>query len=46
MSASAPWRAAAETVESVHVTSERVVWALVFGLPPGALAVGGWLAWR
>jgi hypothetical protein len=45
MSASAPLRAAAETVESVHVTSERVARALVFGVPPAALAVGGWLAW-
>jgi hypothetical protein len=32
-------------VPSVHETSERVVRALVFGVPPAALAVGGWLAW-
>ena len=45
MSATAPLRAAAETVPSVHETSERVVRALVFGVPPAALGVGGWPAW-
>jgi hypothetical protein len=45
MSASAPLRAAAKTVPSVHETSERVVRTLVFGVPPAALGVGGWLAW-
>jgi hypothetical protein len=28
----------------VHVTSARVARALVFGAPPAALGVGGWLA--
>ena len=45
MSAAAPLRAAAGTVPGVHETSARVVRALVFGVPPGALGVGGWLAW-
>ena len=45
MSASTPLRAAAEAVPSVHETSERAVRALVFGLPPAALAVAGGPAW-
>jgi stearoyl-CoA desaturase (delta-9 desaturase) len=32
-------------VPIAHETSERVVRALVFGLPPMGLAVAGWLAW-
>ena len=28
-----------------HETLERVVRTLVFGLPLGALGLGGWLAW-
>ena len=32
-------------VLSVHETSARVVRALVFGVAPAALGVGGWLAW-
>jgi hypothetical protein len=45
MSASAPLRATAAAVPSVHETSERVVRALVFGVPPAALGVAGWPAW-
>ena len=29
----------------MHETSERIVRTIVFGVPPVALAVGGWLAW-
>jgi stearoyl-CoA desaturase (Delta-9 desaturase) len=36
---------AAETVPIENETSERVVRTMVFGVPPAALAVGGWLAW-
>lgn len=32
-------------VPIVHETSERVVRTIVFGVPPVALGVGGWLAW-
>ena len=35
----------AETVPIVHETSERIVRAVVFGVPPAALVVAGWLAW-
>jgi stearoyl-CoA desaturase (delta-9 desaturase) len=45
MSVAAPARAAAETIPIEHETSERVVRAMVFGLPPAALALAGWLAW-
>jgi stearoyl-CoA desaturase (delta-9 desaturase) len=38
-------RAAAETVPVVNELSERVVRTVVLGVPPVALAVGGWLAW-
>ena len=36
---------AAETVRIENETSERVVRLMVFGVPPAALAVAGWLAW-
>jgi stearoyl-CoA desaturase (delta-9 desaturase) len=42
---SSPVGAAPETVPIENETSERVVRTLVFGLPPAALAAGGWLAW-
>ena len=45
MTASAPLRATAEAVPSVHETSERAVRALVFGVPPAAPGVAGWPAW-
>jgi hypothetical protein len=45
MSATTPVCRAAETVPIVHETSERIVRTIVFGVPPAALAVGGWLAW-
>ncbi len=35
----------AETLPIEHETTDRVVRTLVFGLPPAALLVGGWLAW-
>ena len=35
----------AETVPIVHETSERIVRTIVFGVPPAALVVAGWLAW-
>ena len=43
--ATTPVRRVAETVPIVHETSERIVRTIVFGVPPVALAVGGWLAW-
>ena len=45
MTASAPLRATADAVPSVHETSERAVRALVFGVPPAAPGVAGWPAW-
>lgn len=36
---------AAETVSIEHQARDRVVRTMVFVLPPGALAVAGWLAW-
>ena len=45
MSAAAPLRGPPESVPIVHETSERVVRTVVFGLPPAALLVAGWLAW-
>ena len=45
MSATAALLAAAEAVPSVHEMSVRVVRALVFGVAPAALGVGGGLAW-
>ena len=45
MSATAPIRGAADTVPIEHETFDRVVRTLVFGIPPVALAVAGWLAW-
>ena len=45
MSATAPSRGAAETVPIEHESFDRVVRTLVFGVPPVALAVAGWLAW-
>ena len=45
MSATAPVRGAAETVPIAHETFDRFVRTLVFGIPPVALAVAGWLAW-
>jgi stearoyl-CoA desaturase (Delta-9 desaturase) len=38
-------RRAAETVPIAHETSERIVRTIVFGVPPAALLVAGWLAW-
>ena len=34
-----------EMVPIEHEMSERIVRTLVFGIPPLALVVGGWLAW-
>jgi stearoyl-CoA desaturase (delta-9 desaturase) len=45
MSATAPVRGAAETVPIEHETFDRIVRTLVFGVPPVALVVAGWLAW-
>jgi stearoyl-CoA desaturase (Delta-9 desaturase) len=45
MSATTPPREVTDTVPIAHETSERIVRTMVFGLPPAALAVGGWLAW-
>jgi stearoyl-CoA desaturase (Delta-9 desaturase) len=45
MSAAAASRGPAEMVAIEHETSERVVRTMVFGLPPAALALAGWLAW-
>ena len=45
MSATAPLRGPPESVPIVHETSERVVRTVVFGLPPAALLIAGWLAW-
>jgi hypothetical protein len=44
-SASDALRGTPETVAIKHEGVERVIRALVVGLPPAALAVGGWLAW-
>ena len=41
----APRDPVAETVPIENETSERVVRTLVVGVPPAALALGGWLAW-
>ena len=45
MSAIAPLRGPPESVPIIHETSERVVRVVVFGLPPVALLIAGWLAW-
>jgi stearoyl-CoA desaturase (delta-9 desaturase) len=45
MSASTPARGVAEMVPIAHETSERIVRTVVFGAPPAALVVAGWLAW-
>jgi stearoyl-CoA desaturase (delta-9 desaturase) len=45
MSVTAPVRGAPETVPIQNENSERVVRAMVFGVPPAALVVAGWLAW-
>jgi hypothetical protein len=45
MSVTAPLRGAAETVPIENEISERVVRVMVFGVPPAALVVAGWLAW-
>jgi len=45
VSAIAPLRGPPESVPIVHETSERVVRAVVFALPPAALLIAGWLAW-
>jgi stearoyl-CoA desaturase (Delta-9 desaturase) len=45
VSATAPVRGAAESVPIEHETLDRAVRTLVFGIPPVALAVAGWLAW-
>ena len=46
MSVDAPTRGAPESVPIEHETSERVVRALVFGLPPAALLIAGWLGFK
>ena len=38
-------RGVAETLPIEHETTDRIVRTLVFGVPPAALVVGGWLAW-
>jgi stearoyl-CoA desaturase (Delta-9 desaturase) len=45
MTATAPLRGAAEMVPIEHNTSEHVVRAIFFAVPPAALGVAGWLAW-
>jgi stearoyl-CoA desaturase (delta-9 desaturase) len=40
-----PARGAAESVPVENETSERVVRVMVFGVPPAALVLAGWLAW-
>ena len=45
MSATVRVRGAAESVPIEHETLDRIVRTLVFGVPPVALAVAGWLAW-
>jgi stearoyl-CoA desaturase (Delta-9 desaturase) len=45
VSATAPVRGAAETVPIENESWERVVRVLVFGVPPAAVVVAGWLAW-
>lgn len=44
VSADVPARAP-DTVAITNETSERVVRALVIGVPPAALVAAGWLAW-
>ena len=45
MSVAVPSASITEMVPIEHETSERVVWTMVFALPPAAVLVGGWLAW-
>jgi stearoyl-CoA desaturase (delta-9 desaturase) len=45
MSTTAAPTGAADMVPIEHESAERVVRTMVFGLPPAALALGGWLAW-
>jgi stearoyl-CoA desaturase (delta-9 desaturase) len=45
MSAAAAPRTAEDMVAIEHEMSERVVRTMVFGLPPAALVLAGWLAW-
>jgi stearoyl-CoA desaturase (delta-9 desaturase) len=45
VSATTSSRAPAETVPIEHESFDRVVRTLVFGVPPVALGVAGWLAW-
>jgi stearoyl-CoA desaturase (delta-9 desaturase) len=45
MSATTPSRGVAEMVPIEHETLDRIVRTIVFGVPPVALAVAGWLAW-
>jgi stearoyl-CoA desaturase (delta-9 desaturase) len=40
-----PARGAAEMVPIENETSERIVRTMVFGVPPAALVLAGWLAW-
>jgi stearoyl-CoA desaturase (delta-9 desaturase) len=40
-----PGVSAPDTVPIAHEASERIVRTLVFGIPPVALIVAGWLAW-
>ena len=40
-----PQEQPSEMVPIEHETVEQIVRTLAFGLPPAALAVGGWLAW-
>jgi stearoyl-CoA desaturase (delta-9 desaturase) len=44
-SATVPSRDVAETIPVEHETAERIVRTLVFGVPPAALALGGWQVW-
>ncbi len=45
MNSPATARGAVESVPIEHDGLERVLRLVVFGLPPAALAVGGWLTW-
>jgi stearoyl-CoA desaturase (Delta-9 desaturase) len=40
-----PAHGAAEMVPIENEVSERIVRIMVFGVPPAALLLGGWLAW-
>jgi hypothetical protein len=40
-----PPRGALESVPIENETSERIVRIMVFGVPPAALVIAGWMAW-